>query len=385
MFQKTLIIGVAAATATLFAACQHSHTAHAETDEHATTTAHASEEGDEITLTAAQAKEAHLQVEPIAPAAFTEGVSVSGRVLPATGSEATVTATMEGIVRFVDKSLTEGASVSAGRALFVIDAQSLANGNPAAVAQSEWQAARAAYERATQLAKERLISARELEEAKQRLQSAEATARSLGTASQQRTISSSIGGYVKNILVKPGDYVAAGQALATVTQSRKVQLRVEVPERYYQLLPRITSANFRTAYDAQKVYSLAQLSGRLLSRGKATDAEGFFVPVVFEFNNEGDLLTGCYAEVYLLCQPRQGVLSVPNEAIVEAQGLHYVYVEEHPLSYRRQEVQLGGTDGQRTEVTEGLKSGDKVVTRGATQVRLAANASNLPEGHSHSH
>ncbi len=378
------MISVTTLLVTLFAACQHSHSPHAD-EEHASEAAHAAEDGDEIVLTAAQAKAANLQVETIEPSAFAEGVSVSGRVLPAVGSEATVTATMEGIVRFADTSLTEGVAVRAGRTLFVVDAQKLANGNPAAAAQAELQTARSAYERASQLAKERLITARELEEAKQRLLTAEAAAQSLGAASQQRALSSSINGYIKNLLVKPGDYVAAGQALATVTQSRKVQLRVDVPERYYQLLPHITSANFRTSYNSTHTYSLSTMGGRLLSRGKVTDAEGYFVPIVFEFNNEGDLVTGCFAEVYLLAEPRQGVLSVPNEAIVEAQGLHFVYVEDHSLAFRRQEVQLGGTDGQRTEVKAGLSAGQCVVVHGATQVRLAANASAVPEGHSHSH
>ena len=61
----------------------------------------------------------------------------------------------------------------------------------------------------------------------------------------------------------------------------------------------------------------------------------------------------------------------------------YVQVEDH--EYRRQEVMLGATDGRRTEILSGLSTGDKVVTHGATQVRLAANATAVPEGHSHSH
>ena len=55
----------------------------------------------------------------------------------------------------------------------------------------------------------------------------------------------------------------------------------------------------------------------------------------------------------------------------------------HAGCFRRQEVKLGATDGTRTEIVSGLKAGDRVVTRGATQVRLAANASVIPEGHSH--
>ena len=77
------------------------------------------------------------------------------------------------------------------------------------------------------------------------------------------------------------------------------------------------------------------------------------------------------------------MLTVPNEAITEAQGLYFVYLKVHPETYLRQEVKLGNTDGSRTEVLEGLKPGDNVVAQGAVQGRLAANATVMPEGHSH--
>lgn len=74
---------------------------------------------------------------------------------------------------------------------------------------------------------------------------------------------------------------------------------------------------------------------------------------------------------------------MPNEAITEAQGLFFVYIKTHPDTYMRQEVTLGATDGRRTEVLSGLKPGQQVVGHGAVQVRLAANATVIPEGHSH--
>jgi len=163
-----------------------------------------------------------------------------------------------------------------------------------------------------------------------------------------------------------------------------VQLRADVPERFYAKLNGIVSANFRMAYDdGGKVYSLQKLGGRLVSKGQATETNDFFVPVTFEFNNEGGIVPGSFAQIYLLGARRSGVLAVPAEAVTEAQGLHFVYVEEHVGCFRRQEVLLGATDGTRVEIVNGLKAGEKVVTRGATQVRLAANASVIPEGHSH--
>lgn len=382
---KTFMISIAASVAAiLFTACsnnshkEHDHEYEEAHDEHGH-----EHDADEIQFTAAQAKAANLQVTPLQPSAFADVIEVNGRVLPAAGAETTITATMAGIVRFASGALNEGTKVGAGQSLFVVNAKAMANGNPAAVAQSELTAARSAYERAEKLAKEKLISQRELEEARQRYQAASAITQSLGNAAQTRSIQSPIGGYIKNLQVKPGDYVAAGQALATVTQSQRVQLRADVPERYYTQLQHVRTANFRMAYNKERTYSLSELGGRLISRGKAATTDDFFVPIIFEFNNQGNIVAGSYAEVYLQGETRNGVLCVPNEAITEAQGLHFVYVQVEADAYRRQEVTLGTTDGRRTEILNGLKAGDKVVTRGATQVRLAANASVAPEGHSH--
>lgn len=75
---------------------------------------------------------------------------------------------------------------------------------------------------------------------------------------------------------------------------------------------------------------------------------------------------------------------MPEAALTESQGVYYVYVNLDEEGYRRQEVKVGQTDGERVEIISGLKSGDRVVTRGAMQVRLAASSSSIP-GHSHEH
>src|SRR5690606_41892632 len=45
-------------------------------------------------------------------------------------------------------------------------------------------------------------------------------------------VSSPMGGYLKNILVDNGAYVTAGQAVATVTSTRRLRLRADLPEIY---------------------------------------------------------------------------------------------------------------------------------------------------------
>ena len=338
----------------------------------------------EITFTEAQAKAAGLRLVTVEPGEFAEVVEVTGRLLPAQGDEATVSATMAGIVSQATKSLTDGAAVRQGQQLFVINASAMADGNPAAAARAELEAARKALARAEQLAAEKLLPQRELDEARSRFRTAEAAARSLGNETRTRAVAAPFTGYVKEVLVRPGDYVQPGQPMATVTQSQRLQLSADLPERHFALLPQIQDATFRLSYEPEgTAHCVSEMGGKLVSKGRASSATGFSVPVTFELPNRGRLVSGSFAQVYLQGAARKGVITVPNEALTEAQGLFFVYVQIHPERYQRQEVTIGATDGRRTEIRSGLTAGQRVVAQGATQVRLAANATVIPEGHSH--
>ncbi len=89
--------------------------------------------------------------------------------------------------------------------------------------------------------------------------------------------------------------------------------------------------------------------------------------------------------MYLLGASRDGVLTVAEAAVSEQQGRYFVYVEKSPGHYEKRPVEIGQTDGTRREVLSGLQSGERVVCKGMTFVRLAETSGVVPEGHSHSH
>jgi multidrug efflux pump subunit AcrA (membrane-fusion protein) len=130
---------------------------------------------------------------------------------------------------------------------------------------------------------------------------------------------------------------------------------------------------------------LSDLNGRLISYGRAVDDNSFYIPVIFDFDNRGDIIPGSYVEVFLLSLPLMDVIAVPVSALTEEQGLHFVYVQLEKEIFKKQEVRIGLSDGERVRILSGLKEGDRVVTKGTYQVKLAATASVIPEGHSHAH
>ena len=129
---------------------------------------------------------------------------------------------------------------------------------------------------------------------------------------------------------------------------------------------------------------MEDLNGRLLSFGKTSNENSFFIPVSFEFDNKGEVIPGSFVEVYLLSSELENVISLPRTALTEEQGIFFVYLQLDEEGYKKQEVTLGADNGKSVQILTGVKAGDRVVTEGAYQVRLAS-ASNAIPAHSHEH
>lgn len=358
-------------------ACQDKHGHHEEEEAHG-------HSENEIVFSDKQARLAGLELETVRPSVFRSVVKTGGQIMPAPGDEVTVAATADGIIGFPKGNLTEGTAVGKGQALVSISSRHLMNGDAVEKARQNYETARREFERSKSLVGDRLISVREFEQRKADYENARITYEGLAGSSTPSGVNvmAPMGGFVKSLSVKPGDYVSVGTTVATLTLNRRLVLRAEVPESGYTRLGEINDANFTTPYDG-RTYSLAELDGRLLSFGKSAESGTCYLPIAFEFNNRGAIVPGSFVEVYLLGKEEEGVISLPVSSLTEEQGLFFVYVKTSEGHYAKQEVTPGDTDGRRIKVLEGVKSGDRVVVKGAVQVMLASRSSVVPEGHHH--
>ena len=339
---------------------------------------------DEIILSAESAAAAGVKAETIIPGKFRSVLEVSGRIMPAPGNESTVVANVPGVVSFA-APLVEGSLVNEGSPMFTISSSNLQDGDPVQRARIAYETAQKEYERAAKLVEDNIVSRQEYEAAKGRYETARLTYEALAAdgSGNGTAVKSPASGYVESCLVKEGDYVSVGTPLATVLSGNSMYLKADVSERYLSRLPGVKSANFRLSY-SDKVFSTAGLNGRLLGYGRSTDETNAYIPVTFAINASDDILAGAYAQIWLLSEERDGVISLPVEAITEEQGHNFVYIQLDPTCYKKQEVTLGATDGNRYEILSGLHGGETVVTHGAIHVKLAS-ASNAIPAHSHSH
>ena len=127
-----------------------------------------------------------------------------------------------------------------------------------------------------------------------------------------------------------------------------------------------------------------ELKGRLLTYGKSSGENSYFIPVTFEFDNKGDIVPGAFVDVYLLSSEMQNILSLPISAITEEQGLYFIYKKIDEEGYKKQEVKLGMNNGKEVQILSGLQAGETIVVKGAYQIKLAS-ASNAIPSHSHEH
>ena len=368
----------------------HNHEAHAQEGHNHDAHAHEGHDHghdhginpDEIILAPHKAKAAGVASMEIQPKSFRQVIKASGEVQAAQGNESTIVANVAGVVSF-QRSVTEGMQVGKGATIMTISASKLQDGDPAERARIAYEAAKADFDRASRLVESQIVSQKEFNAIKEKYENARIAYEALSKNQTKGgvAVSAPMGGYIKNLLVKEGDYVSVGQPLATVTQNNRLFLRADVSERYYKYLNNITSANFKTPYDNQ-VYELEALNGKLLSYGKS--AGSFYVPVTFSFDNKGEIIPGSFVEIYLLSKDMENSIVLPVEALTEEQGLYFIYIQKCEESYKKQEVKLGASNGKEVQILSGVQPGDKVVVKGAYHVKLASASNALP-AHSHEH
>ncbi len=82
-------------------------------------------------------------------------------------------------------------------------------------------------------------------------------------------------------------------------------------------------------------------------------------------NTGGVLRPGMFAQVRLLLDSGQKAVAVPAEAILEDEGRSFVFVKHDADYFVRRPVTTGRSADDWVEITQGLRGGETIVTRGA--------------------
>lgn len=356
-----------------FFACNGSHTSdmHDENEVDHNSAGH-------IHFPAEKAEAFGIIVETVKPDDFNDVIKTSGTIETSASDIYSVTSKKSGVIA-LSPGLETGMGVSAGELLGSVSSAGIQGGDTNKAAGANLSAAKAEYERLKPLYEEGLVTSAVFREAERAFREAEALAG--GGKTPAESLSSPVDGIIHQLYVKTGDYVEAGSPIAVVSKNSTLTLKADLPARYASHLPEIKTANILT--EAGKTLKLDEMNGRLISATTTPSASNGYLPIYFSFTGNGLDCTAGYAEVYLICGTRPEVISVPMEAIVEIQGNKYAYMEEEPGEYEKRLVKTGASDGERIEIIAGLESGDKVVSKGSSVIRMAEISAVAPPSHSH--
>lgn len=318
---------------------------------------------------------------------FGKIIRTTAMVSPSQGNEAVVTSGTDGIVKLAASGLAPGSEVKAGQVLFTLSGTGESNISVRyAEAKSNYEKAKADYERMSELAKDRIVADKELVNARNSYENAKAVYDNLSNNfnSKGQTVKSPISGYISRMFVKNGTHLEAGQEAMIIAASNQLMLSAEVPMLYASELKNVTSANIKSNID-NKAYSLEELKGKILSYGKTAGGDNYLIPVTLEIENNGAFIPGSFVELFLKAETGSPTLSVPNTALIEEQGSFFTWVQLTPELFEKREVKIGRNDGLTTEVIQGLNHDDRIITKGAMLVKLSQATGTLDAHSGHVH
>ncbi len=364
----------------------HDHASHDHAEHNqAAEAAHSEHAHGEIVLSAEQAAAAGVKTQHIVAAPFATAIRTSGKITSDSGTEMVMVARTSGILRWNGRTPSLGQYVSKGKSIGSVSAEAMSGGDAATSYRIAYEAALNKYKRAKSLREQQIISENQFIEAEAEYKSAlnayQATVSqgSNGGAS----LDAPMNGYISEVFKREGEYVAAGEAVATINSIASVRLVADLPEKYIGMRHRISSANFRLSY-SEKTYNTAEYKGRMIGVGTSVSDNSTYLPVTFEMSNlKNEIVPGSYAEVWLITEERQDVLSVPESALTEEQGQFFIYQKLDAECYKKLPVKLGERNGKNVEIVSGIHGGEEIVTEGAFQVKISA-ATVIP-GHTHNH
>ena len=343
--------------------------------------------GSDISYLKEQAWKVEFANAPVKKEMLFDVIKTTGEIQSAPGDEVTIAAKSNGIVKFVGNNNITGAAIRSGQTMFSVTGGEIAFENVEATkqaARAELTTTKSEFERANELIKDKLITQADFQNAKLRYEQAQITLNNLGrNYSGGKSLSSPINGFIKNILVSEGQYVSAGQPLATVTKNQRIILKADVSLKDADKINSIQEANF-TIIQSNQSYNTKELNGKVLAVGKTTAGNSPFIPVHFQIDSKPGMLPGSFAEVFLKTTPINDALTVPVSALVEEQGIFYMYVQTEGESFQKRELKLGANDGQKVQVLSGVREGERVVTKGGYQIKLLQASGALP-AHGHEH
>lgn len=226
-------------------------------------------------------------------------------------------------------------------------------------AQAGLTQARAALKQAHAAAKQADVRRAEIQSAAAQVGQGQAALRMAAVTRDYANIVAPFDGIVAKRLVDPGALASPGVPLLTV-QGGPLQLQAVAPE---SALPFIHQGG--TIGISLDALPNASLRGRVVEIAPQGDAASHTFLVKINLPSSPEVRAGMFGRASVTVGRQQAMLA-PKSAVVQREGLAYVYVVDSGNRARLRLVTLGEDSGSRATVLSGLQRGERIVATAAS-------------------
>ena len=255
-----------------------------------------------------------------------------------------------------------GDSVRAGQIL--VSLQTGSDSGNLAVALAQVKDADRQFIRGEQLAKEKLVSASQLDTLRSNRDAARARAQAAQATLADRVIVAPFSGVLGLRQVSPGQLVSAGTIITTLDDVSKIKVDFSLPE--VQLAKLKTGLVIEARSDA---YPDRVFTGRVISVDSRVDVASRSLAAQAEIDNpDNTLRPGMLLEINVM-QTQRSALVIPELALLQIGSESFVYRVTLDGTAEKTIVKPGSRSFGFVEIAQGLKAGDRIVVEGTSKLR----------------
>ncbi|MDU4960497.1 MAG: efflux RND transporter periplasmic adaptor subunit [Sporomusaceae bacterium] len=270
----------------------------------------------------------------------------------------------------------EGQQVKAGEPLLELETVELANsvrqaGDSVRKAQASYDLALNDFNRYQTLYEKGAVSEQQLDNAKAKLKTAEADLSSAtaneSSAKQQYSdgvISAPVDGVIANRTATVGQVVSPGAALMLVQDINQIYAVINVEQKDLGRVKLGQSASISVDSYPGKLFT-----GEVaVMNPEAGSGSRMFRTKILIDNSDGELKPGMFAKASLATGESVRLLTIPQSAVVQKQGLYHVFTLENGKAIRRQ-IEAGEIMENTIAVKSGLEAGQQVITSSVSRLK----------------
>ena len=206
-----------------------------------------------------------------------------------------------------------------------------------------------------------------------------------GSSAGRLEVRSPVAGTIVSVSVAPGEFVEDGRELFHVVDLTRLWLELQIPEGQIGQVQASNTVWFQPEGFLNAFRISPESGGRVIASGGVVNPQTRTLPLIFEVPNPNrELKSGMFVRAQVFTAATQRGIVIPLSSVVDEDGQPVAYVQLEGELFERRPLKLGMRQGDVVQVLEGLKPGDRVVTRGAYNIRLQAASGAVP-AHGHAH